>query len=60
MVIELNLLQTLALAVVLLIVGRVLKKKMNILEKFCIPAPVIGGVLFAFLLWQDMLAVLSN
>ena len=49
MVIELNLLQTLALAVVLLIVGRVLKKKMNILEKFCIPAPVIGGVLFAFL-----------
>ncbi|WP_281833864.1 sodium/glutamate symporter [Propionigenium maris] len=49
MIIELNLLQTLALAVVLLIVGRVLKQKVNILEKFCIPAPVIGGVLFAFL-----------
>ena len=49
MVIQLNLLQTLALAVVLLIIGRIFKQKVNLLEKFCIPAPVIGGVLFAFI-----------
>lgn len=49
MIIELNLFQTLALAVVLLIVGKTLKQKLTALEKFCIPAPVIGGVLFAIL-----------
>ncbi len=49
MVIQLNLLQTLALSVFLLIIGRVLKKKIDLLERFCIPAPVIGGILFAFL-----------
>ncbi len=39
--------QTLALAVVVLIIGRFLRKKINFLERFCIPAPVVGGLLFA-------------
>ena len=46
---QLNLLQTLALSVILLIVGKTLQKKIHLFEKFCIPAPVIGGVLFAFI-----------
>ena len=29
--------------------GQFLKKRINFLEKFCIPAPVIGGLLFAVL-----------
>ncbi len=49
MIINFDLYQTLAIAVVLLIVGEWLKNKINILEKFCIPTPVIGGVIFSII-----------
>jgi len=39
--------QTLAVAVGVLYLGGVLKKKVKFLETFCIPAPVVGGVIFA-------------
>ena len=39
--------QTIAVAVVVLILGTFLKRKVSFLEKFCIPAPVIGGLIFA-------------
>jgi len=42
-------LQTLALAVVVLLLGQGLKKKVAFLEKYCIPAPVVGGLIFALL-----------
>ena len=45
--IKLDMYQTIAVAVVVLIIGNFLKKKISFLEKFCIPAPVIGGLLFA-------------
>ena len=47
MKIELDMYQTIAVAVVVLMLGKFLKTKFSILERFCIPAPVIGGVLFA-------------
>ena len=47
MEIQLDMYQTLAIAVVVLLLGKFLKKKIYFLEKFCIPAPVIGGLLFA-------------
>lgn len=47
MEIHLNMYQTLAVAVLVLIFGAFLRKKIRFLEKFCIPAPVIGGLLFA-------------
>ena len=47
MKIELDMYQTIAVAVVVLMLGKFLKQKFSILERFCIPAPVIGGVLFA-------------
>ncbi|MDO4283908.1 MAG: sodium/glutamate symporter [Eubacteriales bacterium] len=47
MVIQLDMYQTIAVAVVVLIFGQFLKKRIGFLEKFCIPAPVIGGVVFA-------------
>ena len=34
--------QTIAFAVVLLLIGRVIKKWIPVLERFFIPAPVIG------------------
>lgn len=49
MEIQIDMYQTLAVSVLVLILGQFLKKKINFLEKFCIPAPVIGGLLFAVL-----------
>ena len=40
--------ETLAIAVVLLLLGRYIKSKVYVLKKFFIPAPVIGGLLFSF------------
>ena len=47
MEIYLDMYQTITVAVLVLMLGKVLKKKFGILERFCIPAPVIGGVVFA-------------
>lgn len=47
MIISLDMYQTLFAAVCVLMLGRFLKVRIGFLEKFCIPAPVIGGVLFA-------------
>ena len=45
--IEFNMYQTLTVAVVMLYVGAFLKRKIQFLETFCIPSPVVGGLLFA-------------
>ena len=47
MKIELDMYQTLAVAVLVLMLGKFLRERVQVLERFCIPAPVIGGVLFA-------------
>lgn len=49
MTIELNMYQTLAMAVIVLVFGTFLKYRIKFLEKFCIPSPVIGGIIFAIL-----------
>ena len=49
MEIHLNMYQTLAVAVLVLLFGNFLRHRIGFLEKFCIPAPVIGGLLFAIL-----------
>ena len=41
--------QTLAVAVGVLYLGGFLKKKVRFLETFCIPSPVIGGIIFAII-----------
>src|SRR6185437_648938 len=38
---------TIFLSIALLTLGMVLVKKVGFLRKFCIPAPVVGGLLFA-------------
>jgi ESS family glutamate:Na+ symporter len=47
--INLDMIATLALASLLLLLGSFLRKRIKFLEKFCIPAPVIGGLLFAII-----------
>ena len=47
--VEFNMYQTLAVAVVMLYVGTMLKRRIQFLETFCIPSPVVGGLLFAII-----------
>ncbi len=49
MTISLNMYQTLAVAVIALLVGKFLRNRISFLEKFCIPSPVVGGLLFAIM-----------
>lgn len=42
---------TLALAAVLLLLGYFIKNRVAIIDKYCIPAPVVGGFLFMFITW---------
>jgi len=44
---KLDMMQTAAIAVVVYYFGSWLKTKLTILEKFCIPSPVVGGLVFA-------------
>jgi ESS family glutamate:Na+ symporter len=46
---SLSLIQTAALGVLVFIVGNFIVKRIAILERFCIPAPVVGGLLFALI-----------
>lgn len=40
---------TCAMAAVMLLIGFFIKKKVKFLNKYCIPAPVVGGFLFMFI-----------
>ena len=39
-----------AISILVLLLGREIKKRVNFLERFFIPAPVVGGVIFSILL----------
>ncbi|NVP24707.1 sodium/glutamate symporter [Treponema phagedenis] len=47
--IKLDAIFTLALASILLLLGYWIKNKVKVIEKYCIPAPVVGGFLFMFI-----------
>ena len=44
--ISLDMYQTLGMAVAVLFLGAFLKKRIKFLETFCIPSPVVGGLIF--------------
>lgn len=48
--ISLNVYYTIALSILVLMLGDFIKSRMAVLRKFCIPTPVVGGVLFAILI----------
>ncbi|HID0816849.1 TPA: sodium/glutamate symporter [Clostridium botulinum] len=49
MTLELDMIQTTTLAILFYYIDIFIKSKVSILEKFCIPAPVVGGLIFAIL-----------
>lgn len=51
MIFEFDVLSTLLLTILCLLGGNELKKHVSFLQRFCIPAPVIGGFLVSVLIW---------
>lgn len=49
--IDVNSAVTLAFAAILLLLGYFVKDKVKVIDKYCIPAPVIGGFIFMFITW---------
>ena len=49
MTIQLDMLQTLAIAAIVLYVGKYVKRFIPVLTRLCIPDPVVGGILFSLL-----------
>ncbi|MDU2832224.1 MAG: sodium/glutamate symporter [Clostridium botulinum] len=49
MTLEFDMIQTTTLAIFFYYIGVFIKSKVSIFEKFCIPAPVVGGLIFAIL-----------
>ncbi|WP_017415336.1 sodium/glutamate symporter [Clostridium tunisiense] len=49
MILKLDMVQTAAIGVIVLFIGQFIKSKATFLEKYCIPSPVIGGLLFAIM-----------
>lgn len=49
MIIELDMFYTSALAVLVLLLGAFVRNRVKFLQKFCIPVPVVGGILFTIL-----------
>ena len=47
--IDLNMVQTAGIGVLALLVGMVLTRKVSFLQRFCIPSPVSGGIIFSLL-----------
>lgn len=47
--IELNMIQTAGIGALALMVGMVLTRRVAFLQKFCIPSPVSGGIIFSLL-----------
>ncbi|AGA67672.1 sodium--glutamate symport carrier GltS [Desulfitobacterium dichloroeliminans LMG P-21439] len=47
MVIEVNMIQTVALGVIMFLIGEMIVCRIQWLQKYCIPAPVVGGLIFA-------------
>lgn len=48
---NLNIAATIALTCFLILLGKIVKKQISILDRLCIPGPVIGGILFALLVF---------
>ena len=46
---QLDIAQTVGIAAVLLVVGDFIKKHVSVLERYFIPGPIIGGVLFSLI-----------
>lgn len=49
MTIELNMIQSIGLAVIFLLIGKAAKENFSLFSKYAIPSPVIGGLIFSII-----------
>ena len=56
--ITLNMYQTAGVAMLLFVLGRFLTTRIDFLKRCCIPAPVVGGLIFALAALAGMLYML--
>ncbi|PIE98795.1 MAG: transporter [Treponema sp.] len=49
MTISMNMYQSLGFAIAWLLIGRGIKNKVDFFQRYCIPAPIVGGFLFALI-----------
>ena len=49
MILEFNMVKTMLLAIVLLYIGNGIRNRIEFLKRWCIPGPVIGGLIFSIL-----------
>ena len=47
--IELDMIQTAGVGALALIVGMILTRKVDFLQRFCVPSPVSGGIIFSLI-----------
>lgn len=50
MELKFNIFETMALVTVVYYLGKFLRTKIKFLSKYCIPAPVVGGLVFAIVM----------
>lgn len=48
-VLTMNMVQTTGFAIIVLLIGTLVRKRIRFFTKYCIPAPVIGGLIFSIL-----------
>lgn len=46
MILDLNMFHTIGIAILVLLVGEKVRDRIEVLQRFCIPTPVVGGLLF--------------
>ena len=47
--ISFNVMQTVGFAIIVFYIGKLIRSKVKFFQTFCVPAPVIGGFLFAII-----------
>ncbi|KOA18705.1 sodium/glutamate symport carrier protein [Clostridium homopropionicum DSM 5847] len=49
MIIKVDMLQAVGIGVIMFLIGDFIVKKVKLLQKYCIPAPIVGGLIFALI-----------
>ena len=58
--IELDMIQTAGVGALALLVGMVLTRKVAFLQKFCVPSPVSGGIIFSLITLTEILCAVAS
>lgn len=49
MIIKVDMLQAVGIGVIMFLIGDMIVRRLKLLQKYCIPAPIVGGLIFALI-----------